>query len=160
MDYVRFSWEETERAVYSMCAKIRESPSLPDTIIAIARGGLVPAKLFSDALDVRDLRAIRLSFYEIPGKKADEPVLLDPLPGRLEGKNALLVDDISDSGESFKAAIRHLSEHNPASIKTAALHMKEGSPFKPDFFFALNTKWVVYPWEKHEFMRDTGIKVD
>jgi uncharacterized protein len=159
MDYLRFSWEEAERAVYSMCRQMQEASFRPDTIVAISRGGLVPAKLFSDALDIRDLRVIRLSFYETPGKMMKEPMLLDPLPGELGGKSALLVDDISDSGESFRAAIKHLLEHNPESVKTASIHMKERSPFRPDFFFTTNTKWVVYPWEKQEFMRDTGEKL-
>jgi hypoxanthine phosphoribosyltransferase len=159
MEYLRFPWEECERAVNFICKKIQEGTFKPDTIVAISRGGLVPAKLFSDALDVRDLRVIRLSFYETSGKRMEEPVLIDPLPGSLEGRNALLVDDISDSGESFKAAIAHLSEYGPASVKTASIHMREGSPFKPDFFFQTNTKWVVYPWEKQEFMRDTGEKL-
>lgn len=131
----------------------------PDTIVAISRGGLVPAKLFSDALDIRDLRVIRLSFYVAPGKTAKKPAILDPLSGSLEGKNVLLVDDISDTGESFRVAIGHLLEHNPLSVKTASMHMKEGSPFRPDFFFAVNTQWIVYPWEKQEFMRDTGEKL-
>lgn len=161
MEYLRFSWEECERAVNSICKKMQEGEGSfkPDTIVAISRGGLVPAKLFSDALDVRDLRVIRLSFYETTGKRMDEPRLVDPLPGSIDGRNVLLVDDISDSGESFKAAIAHLLEHNPASVKTASIHMREGSPFKPDFFFQSNDKWVVYPWEKREFMRDTGEKL-
>ncbi|MBN2122088.1 phosphoribosyltransferase [Candidatus Micrarchaeota archaeon] len=159
MEYLRFSWEETERAVWSICKKIQEVSFKPDTIVAISRGGLVPAKLFSDALDVRDLRVIRLSFYEAMGKRMDEPRLVDPLPGSIEGKRVLLVDDISDSGESFRAAMAHLLARNPASLKTASIHMKEGSPFKPDFFFQTNTKWVVYPWEKQEFTRDTGEKL-
>jgi hypoxanthine phosphoribosyltransferase len=157
MKYIPFSWEEAERALHSLSEKITESGFRPDTIVGMSRGGLVPARVFSDLLDVPDLRVLSVSFYTRPGETKKEPRVLHSLPGEIEGKNVLLADDISDSGKSFITAREHLLPMNPASLKTASIHLKEGSSFTPDFFFAKNTKWIVYPWEKAEFTRQTGI---
>jgi hypoxanthine phosphoribosyltransferase len=157
MEYVPFSFEEAEFALSSIARSIQESGFHPDTIVGISRGGLVPARLLSDLLDVRDVRILIVSFYDSPGKTLREPQIPYPLPGGIRGKNVLLVDDISDTGSSMKAAMEHLLSLSPKSIKGASIHLKETSSFTPDFFFAKSTKWIVYPWEKEEFKRDTGL---
>jgi hypothetical protein len=155
MEYVPFSWEECEDALRELHSRISGSGFSPDAIVGISRGGLVPARVFSDLFNVSDLRVLPISFYTSPGKTGKEPRVLFPLQGSLEGKKVLLTDDISDTGKSFLAAREHVLSMNPASLATASIHMKEGSSFKPDFFFARSTKWIVYPWEKEEFRRDT-----
>ena len=49
------SWDEIYKIAKSTADKIKESGFHPDIIIAIARGGLVPARLLSDFLHVKDL---------------------------------------------------------------------------------------------------------
>ena len=47
---------------------------------------------------------------------------------------------------------KYLKQLEPAKIKTASLHLREGSIFKPDFYVK-NVKhklWILYPWETWE----------
>ena len=60
--------------------------------------------------------------------------------------NLLILDDISDSGETFTK----LKEEYDIP-KYAALHYKETSNFKPDYFakkIHSDFGWIVYPWER------------
>jgi len=69
--------------------------------------------------------------------------LLDPMP---EGAKVLLVDDIVDTGETMKAADAMVAEAG-LEVETAALHVKPGRSFHPNFYVTETPNWVVYPWE-------------
>lgn len=160
MEYTSFSWEETENAVQSLSSQISETGFRPDILVGISRGGLVPARLFSDTLNVPLLYTIRISFYSSVGKRKEKPEITQPLPVDIAGKKIILIDDISDSGKSLALADEHAKSLNSSTIKSATLHYKPTSIFKPDFFHAETTAWVVYPWEIEEFHRETGKRVE
>ena len=90
----------------------------------------------------------------------EKPEVTQPLSVDIKGKKILIVDDISDSGKSLKLAEEHVSSRNPAEIKTATIHYKPGSIFTPDFFMFRTEAWIVYPWEREEFTRQTGKRVE
>ncbi|MEM0372962.1 MAG: phosphoribosyltransferase, partial [Sulfolobales archaeon] len=50
------TWEEIEESIFEIASKMIEEDYLPDTIVAILTGGLIPAKLLSDLLDVKNIR--------------------------------------------------------------------------------------------------------
>ena len=160
MEYVPFSWEDAEKSIGSLARKISESGFTPDTLVAISRGGLVPARLLSDVLDIPNLYTIRISFYSSVGVKKEKPEVTQPLSADLSGKNVLLVDDISDSGKSLSLALEYLKPLNPARVKTATIHFKPDSLLKPDFFHSTTESWIIYPWERNEFFKQTGKQVD
>ena len=67
----------------------------------------------------------------------------------MKGLKLLLVDDVSDGGDTFEVAVSHLHERGPpAEIRTAVLHHKTVSSFVPDFYAAEVTewRWLIYPW--------------
>ena len=60
----------------------------------------------------------------------------------------LIIDDISDSGKTFS----DLKDQFP-NPKYGALHYKDTSEFKPDYYGILipeNYGWIVYPWERED----------
>ncbi len=152
------SWEEAENAVAQIAEKVNSAPFKPDLIIGISRGGLVPARILSDILGNRELYVIRIGFYTEAGKITKEPKILQDIPIDVYGKKILLIDDISDTGGSFRTAVAHLETRGASVIKTASLHLKSTSSFKPDFFIYTTDSWIIYPWEKHEFESETGRK--
>lgn len=158
MKEMAMSWEEAEDAVRRIASKMKSSGFTPDLIVGISRGGLVPARLLSDILGNRELYVIRIGFYTGVGKTAREPRILQDLPMHVKGKKILLIDDISDTGGSFRTAVEHLKSRGASEIKTASLHLKSTSSFKPDFFIYTTDAWVIYPWEKCEFKSEAGRK--
>ena len=117
----------------------------PDIIVGISRGGLVPARILSDILNVKIL-ILGIKFYKNIGETSDKPTITQDLP-KIEGKKILIVDDIADSGKSLLAATEYLKGNE---LRTATLHYKTTSKFKPDYYIEIADAWIVYPWERHE----------
>jgi hypoxanthine phosphoribosyltransferase len=72
-----------------------------------------------------------------------------PLNADLTGRRVLLVDDVSDSGDTFRVALAHLHGcGRPAEVRTAVLHHKVVSPYVPDYYAqkVVKWRWIVYPW--------------
>ncbi|MEX2286050.1 MAG: hypoxanthine phosphoribosyltransferase [Planctomycetaceae bacterium] len=63
-------------------------------------------------------------------------VKLEMLPD-IRGRDVLLVDDIFDTGRTLAALCRELAKHEPASIRSAVLLVKEGRSvveIEPDMY--------------------------
>ena len=144
------SWNSAIELCSQLGEQITCSTFKPDVLVGISRGGLIPVRLLSDILENNYVYVIRISFYAKAGTTFKEPYLVQELPCRLDGKRVLLVDDVADSGRSLVEAISHLRSKGAVEIRTAVLHYKAKSIYKPDFFVKEEISWLVYPWEAHE----------
>jgi hypoxanthine phosphoribosyltransferase len=142
------SWQTVLNLSYRLAEKIQNSGFKPDIIIAIARGGFVPARLLCDHLDIYNLTSMRIEHYQAGSQKMPSARLSIPLSVDVKNKNVLVVDDVDDTGETIKLAIEHVRSFSPADIKLAVIHYKTTSPLAPDFFGGSirNWRWLIYPW--------------
>lgn len=145
------SWDEMRGACEKIGEKIINSNYNPDIIIAIARGGLTPGMNLSDILGIKDMVSIQIEHWGKTAEKGAKAELKYPVEIDLSEKKVLLVDDISDTGESLEIAYKFIEKLNPKEIKTAAIHYVNTSKFKPDFYSELVDRtheftWIVYPW--------------
>ncbi len=142
------SWERFYDLSRQLARTIHSSWFRPDIIVAIGRGGYLPARIVSDYLNVFDLASLKIEhYYAVHRQKLAR--IRYPLTAEVEGRRVLLVDDVTDSGETFHLASRHLRERGePAELKTAVLHHKSVSDFAPDYYAEEVTawRWIVYPW--------------
>ncbi|MDD2996716.1 MAG: phosphoribosyltransferase [Paludibacter sp.] len=91
-----------------------------DMIVAIANGGLVPAALINQLLNV-DVQVLRINFKDEKQKpRYDSPKLLQQINFDFKGKKILLVDDRIKSGATILLAKELLKE--AALIKTFAVN--------------------------------------
>ena len=142
------SWYRFEELARSLADTIRESNYQPDMIIGICRGGYLPARLLADYFGIMDLASIKIEHYHAM-RKHDTAVIRYPLAADVSGKRLLLVDDVSDSGDTFDVAMEHIRQCGAfAQLKTAVLHHKATSTFIPDYRAATVVKWrwLIYPW--------------
>lgn len=149
------TWERFQALARQLAFTIRLAPYHPDLIVAIGRGGYMPARIVSDYLDVFDLTDIKIEHYHGAHKERFARIRY-PLPADVAGKRVLLIDDVSDTGDTFEIAIRHLHERaEPAELKTAVLHHKLASTYTPDFFAEVvrEWRWITYPWAVMEDLR-------
>ena len=147
------TWNQTYDMLLSQAQKIQASNYKPDLIVAIARGGLVPARILSDLLGTEELTVIQVEFYVDIAKTSQQPLLKQGLIIPIQGKKTLLVDDISDTGKTLQLAKTHLTDHGAAEIKTATLYTKPQSTATPDYFEKETSRWVVFPWDAKETVR-------
>jgi hypoxanthine phosphoribosyltransferase len=146
------SWGEVTRLVRRLALAITAAGYRPDVIVAIARGGYVPARLLADYLNVMVLASFKIEHYAPGARKQRRARIAQPLNIAVAGKCVLVVDDVADSGDTFVAALRHIKKGRPAAIKTAALHYKTTSRVRPDFIGeqTLVWRWINYPWARIE----------
>lgn len=149
------SWERFHGLARELALALARAAFRPEVIVAIGRGGYMPARIVSDYLDVFDLADIRVEHYHGVRKERVARIRY-PLAAETAGKRVLLVDDVSDSGDTFEAAIRHIRDRGePAELRTAVLHHKTVSRHTPDFCSEVVSewRWIIYPWAVMEDLR-------
>jgi len=151
--YRYLSWEDIEKASLSIYSEMCRDGYAPQSIIALLRGGIVPARLFSDFFNILlDFFALDVTLYDSIGIRKPEPTI-KPFNGDVKGKRVLIVDDIYDSGKTMKAVLEYLKGED---ITTATLYWKETANGKPDYYAEVvkENEWLVFPFEKYEFWRE------
>jgi len=148
------SWNEVVDWSRELARKIRESGYSPDVVIAVARGGYVPARLLCDFLGIENLLSIQSQHWTEAAKMAEKAIIKFKYKVDLKGLKALLVDDIVDTGESLLLAKNFIEEEwKPDELKIAALQwISPVAKFKPDYYH-LEVKewtWFMYPWTRLE----------
>lgn len=130
---------------------IKDSDFHPDIIIGLSRGGLVPARMFCDFLHITDCFTIKVDHWGLTATKDGKAKLTHKLDMDLTGKGVLIVDDITDTGQSMELAKKHIEELNPSEIKTATLIHLDHSKYIPDFYGHKRAwAWIVFPWNQRE----------
>lgn len=120
-------------------------------IIAIARGGLMPAQYIAYKNDIRRIHSFGMSSYE--AFQRFEGVVYQDVNTRFTSDHKILiVDDIADSGTSLHECKAHCLDacHGAPIIKTAVLHYKEEkSKIIPDYYTKkiFNDEWIIYPYD-------------
>lgn len=150
----KVSWKEVELWSRIVSDKILNSGWRPDVIIAISRGGYVPARLICDRLIVGELVSLQVSHWPSAAQVAKEAGVKYPLQCDLNHKRALIVDDIADTGESIIIAKDHIwTKCKPDELKVATLQwISTSSKIKPDYYAEEVKEWVwyQYPWTRLE----------
>ena len=146
------SWSETERLCQRLAGLIRESGYRPDLVVAIGRGGYVPARLLCDYLHLMGLTSIKIEHYLSGANRQEEAVIRYPLKADIRGLRVLLVDDVNDTGDTLDVATQHLQSFQPGEIRTAVMHNKAVTRFKVDYYARriIKWRWLIYPWAVNE----------
>lgn len=122
-----------------------------DSVVGVSRGGLIPATIIAEYMNVRELRTVGVHSYQLNGMvgKRSKSVLYQSCSPYLSG-NVLLIDDISDTGETFKFLLNHFSRNNNINkVTTCSLFVRRSSNHIPDYYHTdiIGNDWIVFPWE-------------
>jgi hypoxanthine phosphoribosyltransferase len=123
------SWDEIEECIDTLVKKILAKELQFGSISTISRGGLVPARLVADRLKIK---LILVDDETIPS-------------------DSLFVDDIYDTGETFRKIIQRADD--PDKLVYATLFARKEQNFPKQLIFAKLTKdneYIVYPWDRFE----------
>jgi hypoxanthine phosphoribosyltransferase len=136
----------------TLSRKIKASGYMPDLIVAIGRGGYIPGRLISDFLLFNDLTSMKIEHYTRAANIQAKAKIRFPIPVDITGKKVLIVDDITDTGDTLSLAVDYVWSLKPADVKTAVLQHKTCSTFVPDFYALkiIKWRWIIYPWARYE----------
>ncbi len=152
MEVIYIPWSKALRMCYKLAEMIMDSGEVFDVIVTISRGGLVPARIVSDVLGIDDLYAVSSRFWGIGGRVAPEPVIKACEDLDVQGRKALVVDEVVDTGSTMTKVVRLLESLGAIGIRTATLHYKTTSSLVPDYYVEKVEKWIwiFYPWSISE----------
>ena len=140
-------WELFYNLAKRVAEKIKASGYRPDFVVGLARGGWVLARVLCDLLGVKDLVSLKVEHWGVTATPDGRARLKYPFRIDLSGRRVLVVDDITDTGESMRLATEYVEKLNPAEIRTATLRHIEGSKFVPDYYGdEITWRWVIFPW--------------
>ncbi len=141
------SWADLERLVKELAKRVGEEH---DVLLAITRGGLVPAGMLAYLLGHRDILVAAVAFYDDHGQPGDQPAFLQfPADPLLRGKRVLIVDEVWDTGTTIESVVERVRLAG-GSPTTAVLHYKPGRSkvsSMPDHHVVSTDAWVVYPFK-------------
>lgn len=148
------SWEQIYQMLLNEASKIRLDNFLPDIIVGVSRGGWVPARIMSDLLENPELANVKAEFYMGVCETKGEPVITQPVSVSVKGKKVLVVDDVADTGKSLRLVKLHLLEQGATEVKIATIYYKPWSIIVPDYYEKESSRWIIFPWERKETVRN------
>jgi len=145
-DEIIISWVELHRdARYLSEVLHRKGPW--KGIIAVTRGGLVPAALVARELDIRLVDTVCVTSYDSGSAGAAATVqgdvqVLKGVSG--DGSGYLLIDDLVDTGRTAQAVRKLL----PKAYFACLYAKPAGRPIVDAFVKEFKqTKWIHFPWD-------------
>ena len=124
------SWNEIESLIKTLSKKILKLPVSFSSITTVSRGGLIPSRLLADHLGI-------------------ETIFVDK---KKISSESLFVDDIFDTGDTFKKIISKTDI--PSKLTFVTLFARRGKKYPQNLLYAKKTNddgYVVFPWDKLEF---------
>ena len=141
------SWDELDRLVARLADDVGRDH---DVVLAITRGGLVPAGMLAYRLDLREILVAGAVFYLPDGSRHPRPVIGHfPDAELLTGRRVLVIDEVWESGETMTEVLARVRAAGGRPV-SAVLHYKPDRSRvagRPDHFAEKVDSWVAYPYK-------------
>jgi hypoxanthine phosphoribosyltransferase len=146
-DAVIVTWEDLDDLVARLADEIGRDH---DLVLAITRGGLVPAGMLAYRLNLREILVAGVEFYRTEGGTHPAPVIGHfPDATLLEGRRVLVVDEVWETGETMTEVLARVRAAGGTPV-SAVIHYKPGRSRvagSPDHWAATIDDWVTYPYK-------------
>lgn len=151
---IYYSYEDFKRDVPALIAQM--GAFRPDTVLAIARGGVTLGHALTMALDIRNLQCIRVESYD--GTHHREEVTVKTLCDLSDSHRVLIVDDIVDSGQTLSSLLPMLSRRYPGiEFRSASLFYKPTASARPDYTLHEARDWIDFFWESDFVLKTVSV---
>ena len=145
-DEIIVSWVELHRDARFL-SQVLHGKGPWKGIVAITRGGLVPAALVARELDIRLVDTICVTSYDAGAgggveQRQGKVNVLKGVPG--DGEGYLLIDDLVDTGRTAQAVRQLLPKAYFATLYAKPAGRQFVDTFVKEF---KQTKWIHFPWD-------------
>jgi xanthine phosphoribosyltransferase len=148
--YYAVSWDQLHRDARALAWRLMDKGPFTG-IVAITRGGLIPAAIIARELDIRLVETVSIVTYAagssgtlIEESKAGAPLVIKPPAAAGDGTGYLIVDDLVDTGTTARI-VRGLLPH----AHFATVYAKPaGRPTVDDYITEVSQDtWIMFPWD-------------
>jgi xanthine phosphoribosyltransferase len=140
------SWDELHRHSRALAWRLVELGPWQG-IVAVTRGGLVPAAIVARELDIRLVDTVCISSYAARERGAIDSArgaieVLKPIAG--DGAGHLIIDDLVDTGDTARVVRDMLPKAHFATVYAKPA----GRPLVDTFITEVSQDtWILFPWE-------------
>ncbi len=141
------SWEELHRNGKALAWKLLDKGPLDGGkwkgIIAITRGGMVPACIVARELEVLMIETFCITSYDVK-EQSETKILKKPETVEDDGEGWLVIDDLVDTGKTFELARETYPKAHYACIYVKPVGQKQTDTYITAFS---QDTWVHFPWD-------------
>jgi len=153
------SWEQFGSLAEALAEMVKKDYK-PDVIIGLTRGGWAPSRVLCDHLGIKNLGSLKVEHWGVTATPDGSAKIRNSLNVDVRDNKVLVVDDLTDTGESMALAVDYIKNQEPAEVRTAVLMNIKGSKFTPDYYVKdIDWKWIIFPWNFFEDMKNIIPKV-
>lgn len=138
---IKIHWDTLHRDTVMLSHRVQAKGPFKG-IIAVARGGLVPAAIIARELDCRLVDTVCVMSYDDRKQMDGDIAILKPVEG--DGSGWLVVDDLVDTGNTFRQLRKMLPKAHYATVyvKPRGADVVDTTviPIEQDI-------WLVFPWD-------------
>jgi xanthine phosphoribosyltransferase len=142
--YYTVSWDQLHRDSKALAWRLVEKGPWKG-VVAITRGGLMPAAIIARELEARIIETISVITYD--EEKRGEPRVAKPAAAAGDGEGWLLVDDLVDTGTTAKVVRALLPKAHFATVYAKPA----GKPLVDTFITEVSQDtWILFPWDTEQ----------
>jgi xanthine phosphoribosyltransferase len=139
------SWDQFHRDSRALAWRLHEAGPFA-AVVAITRGGLVPAAIVARELNVRLIETVCVASYQDYKNQGELKVLkgISPEVTTLRGQGVLIVDDLVDTGKTARVVRELLPNAHFATVYAKPM----GRPLVDTFITEVSQDtWIYFPWD-------------
>ena len=141
------SWDQIHRDSRALAWRLEKQGPFNgewSAVVAITRGGMVPAMIIARELDIRVVDTISVKSYDHQSQSAAK-ILKSPDKSLMKnGKGILIIDDLVDSGRTLEIVKSLYPEAHYATIYAKP----KGRPMVDSFITEVSQDtWIFFPWD-------------
>ena len=149
------SWTELHRDARALAWRLADLGPFKG-LVAITRGGLVPAAIVARELNLRLVDTICCSTYDHMERGAKVEVLKTTAGAQDKGRGWLIVDDLVDTGVTARAVRALLPEAHFAAVYAKP----SGRPMVDSYITEVSQDtWILFPWDQEAVMAKTIVEM-
>ena len=138
------SWDEMHRDTRALAWRLLDMHNTTPFkgIIAVTRGGLVPAAIIARELEIRVIDTIGAASYD--NKDQGSLKILKDTMDVGDGAGWLIIDDLVDTGKTARA----IRDRMPSAHFATVYAKPEGRPLVDTFVTEVSQDtWIYFPWD-------------
>jgi len=141
----RVSWDQFHRDARALAWRLSASERFSG-VVAVTRGGLVPAAIVARELDLRVIDTFCVASYAEEKVQGELKLLKSVLPdtARGGGEGLLVVDDLADTGATVKIVRAILPKAHVATVYAKPLGRLVVDTFITE---VSQDTWIYFPWD-------------
>jgi xanthine phosphoribosyltransferase len=139
--YYTVTWDQLHRDARALAWRLMTLRPLRG-IVAVTRGGLIPAAIIARELEVRLIESVSIVTYD--EEEIGQPQVTKPPSAAADGSGFLIIDDLVDTGATATVVRGLLPKAHFACVYAKPL----GKPMVDSFVTEVSQDtWILFPWD-------------